>query len=79
MAELVELLKRFPHLPDDAVVHSKVTAALTGLSERTVRYDPRFKRIYLTATRYGHRVGDIRKILRGEQLTGPRRSSVGAA
>jgi hypothetical protein len=67
MTELTELLKRWPYLPDDAIVHSKVTAAVTGLSERTVRYDPRFKRIYLTPNRYGHRVGDIRKILSGEK------------
>lgn len=65
MSELNDLLKRWPYLPDEAIVHSKVTAAVTGLSERTVRYDPRFKRIYLTATRYGHRVGEIRKILQG--------------
>jgi hypothetical protein len=65
MSELNELLKRWPFLPDEAIVHSKVTAAITGLSERTVRYDPRFKRVYLTANRYGHRVGDVRKVLAG--------------
>jgi len=65
MADLAELLKRFPHLPDEAVVPSKITSAVTSLSERTVRYDPRFERIYLTATRYGHRVGNIRKVLAG--------------
>ena len=66
MTEITELLKRWPYLPDDAIVHSKVTAAVTGLSERTVRYDPRFRRVYLTPSRYGHRVGDIRKVLKGE-------------
>ena len=65
MAELTELLKRWPSLPDEAVVNSKLTAAITGLSERTVRYDPRFERVYLTKTRYGQRVGNIRKVLAG--------------
>jgi hypothetical protein len=66
MSEINKLLKRWPYLPDDAIVHSKVTAAVTGLSERTVRYDPRLERVYLTPTRYGHRVRDIKKILSGE-------------
>jgi len=55
MTELTELLKRWPSLPDEAVVHCKVTAAVTGLSERTIRYDPRFERVYLTKSRYGNR------------------------
>jgi len=59
MTELTELLKRWSSLPDEAVVNSKLTAAITGLSERTVRYE----RVYLTKTRYGQRVGDIRKML----------------
>ena len=66
MPDTSELLKRWPSLPDEAVVHAKVAAAVTGLSERTVRYDPRFKRVYLTENRYGIRVGDIRKVLAGE-------------
>jgi hypothetical protein len=65
MTELTELLKRWPSLPDEAVVHCKVTAAVTGLSERTIRYDPRFERVYLTKSRYGNRVGNIRKVLVG--------------
>ena len=66
MPDTNELLKRWPSLPDEAVVHVKVAAAVTGLSERTVRYDPRFQRVYLTENRYGIRVGDIRKVLAGE-------------
>jgi hypothetical protein len=65
MADLTELLKRWPSLPDEAVVNCKVTAAVTGLSERTIRYDPRFERVYLTPNRYGNRVGNIRKVLAG--------------
>jgi hypothetical protein len=65
MAKLTDVLGRFDSLPDSAVVHCKVSAALTGLSERTIRYDPRFERVYLTKTRYGNRVGQIRKVLAG--------------
>jgi hypothetical protein len=65
MAALAEILKRWPSLPDEAVVNCKVTAAVTGLSERTIRYDPRFERVYLTKTRYGNRVGNVRKVLAG--------------
>jgi hypothetical protein len=66
MPDTNELLKRWPSLPDEAVVHAKVAAAVTGLSERTIRYDSRFQRVYLTENRYGIRVGDIRKVLAGE-------------
>jgi hypothetical protein len=66
MADIAEILERWPSLPDEAVVHCKITSALTGLSERTVRYDPRLERVYLTKTRYGHRVGQVRKVLAGE-------------
>jgi hypothetical protein len=65
MADLSELLKRWPSLPDEAIVNCKVTAAITGLSERTIRYDPRFERVYLTKSRYGNRDGDVRKVLAG--------------
>ena len=65
MPDTNELLKRWPSLPDEAVVHVKVAAAVTGLSERTIRYDSRFQRVYLTENRYGIRVGDIRKVLAG--------------
>jgi hypothetical protein len=65
MPDINELLKRWPSLPDEAVVHVKVAAAVTGLSERTIRYDGRFRRVDLSANRYGIRVGDIRKVLAG--------------
>jgi hypothetical protein len=65
MPDLNDLLKRWPSLPDDAVVHTKVVAAVTGLSERTIRYDSRFERVYLTPNRYGFRVGSVKNILSG--------------
>jgi hypothetical protein len=66
MTELADLLKRWPSLPDEAIAHSKLVAAVTGLSERTIRYDTRLKRIYLTPTRYGFRVGDVKEFLAGD-------------
>jgi hypothetical protein len=54
MPDINELLKRWPSLPDEAVVHAKVAAAVTGLSERTIRYDERFKRVYLTEKSIRH-------------------------
>ena len=51
-------------LPDDAVVPSKITAIILGLSERVVRYHPALPRVQLCVGRYGQRVGDIRKLVR---------------
>lgn len=63
MADLTELLRRWPLLPDDAVVPSKLTAAVTSLSERSIRCHPDLK----GKTRYGFRAGDVRKILAGTE------------
>jgi hypothetical protein len=61
---LRKVLERFDVLPDDAIVPTKVTAAILGLSERTVRYHPSLPRRSVSEGRYGQRVGDIRKIAR---------------
>jgi hypothetical protein len=66
MAELNELLKRWPHMPDDAVSPTKLTCAVTGLSQKSVRYDPRLPRVYLSKNRYGQRVRDVRRVLSGD-------------
>jgi len=58
--KLREILERFAALPDDAVLPSKITAIILGLSERVVRYHPALPRV----GRYGQRVGDIRKLVR---------------
>ena len=42
---LREILERFDALPDDAVVPSRITATILGLSERTVRYHPGLRRV----------------------------------
>ena len=59
-----EIIKRFDQLPDDAVVQSKVTALVLGVSERTIRYHPNLPRVRISTGRYGQRVGDIRKLTR---------------
>jgi hypothetical protein len=61
---LREILERFDALPDDAVVSSRITAVILGLSEKTVRYHPGLSRVRLSVGRYGQRVGDIRKLVR---------------
>jgi hypothetical protein len=60
--DIAEILRRFDELPNDAVVRSKVTAAVLDLSERTVRR--RFPSVQLSPNRKGQRVGDIRAIAR---------------
>jgi hypothetical protein len=63
--KLNELLRRFPSLPDEAVVPTKVTSAITSLSERTIRYHPGLPRRWISRGRYGQGVGDIRKLVGG--------------
>jgi hypothetical protein len=64
MNSVLESLKRFDALPDDAVVETAVTAAVTSLSERTVRYHPQLPRVQISRGRYGQRVKDIRALVR---------------
>jgi len=62
--ELHEVLQRFDSLPDDAILPSRVTGIILGVSERTVRYHPQLPRVQISRGRYGQRVGDIRKLAR---------------
>jgi hypothetical protein len=48
---LREILERFDCLPADAVVPSRITAIILGLSERTVRYHPGLARVRLSVGR----------------------------
>jgi hypothetical protein len=57
-------IKQFDHLPDDAVVPRRVTAAVLHMSERTVRRS--VPTVKLSARRRGNRVVDIRAIVRGD-------------
>jgi DNA-directed RNA polymerase subunit H (RpoH/RPB5) len=69
MKDLNEILKRFDALPDDAVVSSNVTATILGVCSKTVREHPHLKKVWVSANRYGQRVGDIRKIVRDRTLS----------
>jgi len=62
--ELHEVLQRFNALPDDAILPSRVTGIILGVSERTIRYHPQLPRVRVSRGRYGQRVGDIRKLAR---------------
>jgi hypothetical protein len=62
--KLAEEVEIFSSLPDEAVVRTPVTEAVTGLSGRTIRYHPDLPRVQLSEGRYGQRVRDIRKLLR---------------
>jgi len=61
---LHEVLERFNALPDDAILPSRVTGIILGVSERVIRYHPQLPRIQVSRGRYGQRVGDIRKLAR---------------
>jgi hypothetical protein len=60
-----ELVRHFDKLPDDAVVPTPVTAAVHGVSERTVRRT--YPSVQLSPGRKGQRVGTIRKMSRNEK------------
>jgi hypothetical protein len=68
-----EALARFDAMPDDAILPTRVTAIILGVSERTVRYHPHLPRVQISLQRYGQRVRDIRKLAReGMPLSGGR-------
>jgi hypothetical protein len=59
-----EALARFDAMPDDAIVPTRLTAIILGVSERTIRYHPNLPRVQISRSRYGQRVRDIRKLCR---------------
>jgi hypothetical protein len=61
---LREILERFDALPDSAVVPTKITAIILGVSERTVRYHANLPRIQISRARYGQKAADIRRLCR---------------
>jgi hypothetical protein len=61
----LELVRNFDALPDDAVVSTKVTEILLNTSEWTLRRNPPLRRVQISQKRFGHRVGDIRALVRG--------------
>jgi len=57
-------LERFSSLPDEAVISSKLAAIILDISERTTRYHPHLRRIWVSEGRYGFQVGQVRKLAR---------------
>jgi hypothetical protein len=62
---ITEILQRFDHLPDDAVVPTEITAIIHGVSERTVRRT--YPSVQLSPGRKGQRVGTLRAMSRAEK------------
>jgi hypothetical protein len=64
MHALIEELKRYEALPPSAIISPKAAAAITGLSERNIRYHPALRRVQTSVGRYGFRKADIEKLCR---------------
>jgi hypothetical protein len=60
--EIKSGLERLASKPDDALECAAIGAAFLSCSERTLRYHPDAKRIYVTPTRYNYQVGNLRRI-----------------
>jgi len=65
-AKVLENLRHFDQLPDDAIVSPKIFAALIGISESKLRHSPPIPRVKISTQRGGFRVGTIRALVRGE-------------
>jgi hypothetical protein len=67
-ADTLRAASQFDQLPDDAIVTTATAAVILGgtLTEQTLRRNPPIKRRQVSQRRYGFRVGDLRKLIRGE-------------
>jgi hypothetical protein len=65
MPSIADILRHFDELPDDAVVPTRATAAIHGVSEKTVRRA--YPSVQLSPNRKGQRVGTIRAMSRNEK------------
>jgi hypothetical protein len=65
---LFETVAHFDKMPDDGILSADATELLLGgaVTRRQLRRDPPIPRRQLTRRRFGFRVGDIRKLIRGE-------------
>jgi hypothetical protein len=65
---ILDLVKDFDRLPDDAIVCREATEILLGglVSSRQLRRKPPIPRHQISPQRFGFRAGDIRKLIRGE-------------
>jgi hypothetical protein len=67
-ADAQKIALQFDAMPDDAVVPSKVAEILSGgnLKEQEWRRNPPIPKRQISQRRVGFRVGDLRKLFRGE-------------
>jgi hypothetical protein len=67
-AELAQELRGFDELPEDAVVRPRISRAVRGgISEWADRRSPPpIPRIQISKKLWGHRVGDLRALIRGK-------------
>jgi hypothetical protein len=63
--DIAEILRRFDSLPDDAIVPTRVAAAIHSISARTVRRT--YPSVQLSPNRKGLRVGTLRAMSRAEK------------
>jgi hypothetical protein len=69
---IIASIKNFDALPDDVLVPPRVASLILGISERRLRSDPPIiPRIPVSAQRSNFRVGDIRKVARGQTALAP--------
>lgn len=71
--EIQRGLRRLASKPDDALECAAIGAAFLGCSERTLRYHPDAKRVYITPSRYNYQVGNLRQM--AGTRSGARRSA----
>lgn len=64
-APIIDLLQNFDKLPDDAIVPSKITAALLNISTRQLRRSPPIPKVKTGIRSCGYRAGSIRALARG--------------
>jgi hypothetical protein len=62
----LEILENLPKLPDDMIVSDQLAAILLNCSTRTLRRGSSVPRIKTGDRTGGRRLGDIRKLTRGE-------------
>jgi hypothetical protein len=65
VSKILDILKRFDELPDDALVSPKVTGIVLDVNERTLRRHPPIPRVQVSPQRHRFRVGNIRALVRG--------------
>jgi hypothetical protein len=62
----LEILENLPKLPDDMIVSDQLAAILLNCSTRTLRRGSLVRRVKTGDRTGGRRLGDIRKLARGE-------------